>query len=523
MAAERLSMRKIKEVLRLKAAGQSNRAIARSLAISHSTVAEYLARARAAGLAWPLAPEWTEAELEARLFPVPQPSNVPRPLPDWAEVHRELKARKRTSVTLQLLWLEYKETNPDGLQYSQFCERYRHWRGGLDLVLRQEHRAGEKVFVDFAGQTVPVIDRATGEVTEAQIFVGVLGASSFTYAEACPNQELPAWIGAHVRMYEFFGGVPKATVPDNVKAGVRHACFYDPDFNSTYHEMAVHYGTAVLPTRVREPRDKAKAEAGVLVVERWILARLRKLTFFSLAELNREIRRLLELLNDRPFQKLEGSRRTLFEGLDHPALLPLPQERYEFARWKKARVNIDYHVNVFGHYYSVPHTLVRQQVDVRITDRAVEILHSGRRVAAHARGHHKGSFSTNPAHRPKAHQRYPEWTPSRLVAWAEKTGPRTGELARQILENKPHPEQGYRACLGLIRLGDTYSAARLEAACDRALKIRGISYRSVKSILQSGLDQVPLEEQASLPLPRTTPTSAAASIYAAATTGEFVC
>ncbi len=272
-----------------------------------------------------------------------------RPLPDWAEVHRELKAKKRTGITLQLLWLEYKEEHPYGLQYSQFCERYRRWRGGLDLVLRQEHRAGEKAFVDFAGQTVPVVDRGTGEIREAEIFVGVLGASNYTYAEACWSQELPEWIGAHVRMYEYFGGVPQLTVPDNLKAGVRHACYYEPDLNPTYHELAVHYGTAVLPARVRKPRDKAKAEAGVLLVERWILARLRKLTFFSLAELNREIRRLLDLLNDRPFQKLEGSRRSLFETLDRPALLPLPEQRYEFARWKKARVNIDYHIDVLGH------------------------------------------------------------------------------------------------------------------------------------------------------------------------------
>ena len=310
-------------------------------------------------------------------------------MPDWAEVHREMKARKRTSVTLQLLWVEYKEANPDGLQYSQFCELYRGWRGGLDRVLRQEHRAGEKAFVDYAGQTVPVVDRSTGEIREAQIFVAVLGASNFTYAEACWSQELPEWIGAHVRMLEFFGGVPDLLVPDNVKAGVRAACSYEPDLNPTYHELAVHYGTSVLPTRTRKPRDKAKVEVGVLIVERWILARLRKLTFFGLAELNREIRRLLDLLNDRPFQKLEGTRRSLFESLERPALRPLPELRYEFARWKKARVNIDYHVDVAGHYYTVPHTLVREQVDVRFTAGTVEILHGGRRVAVHVRGHRK--------------------------------------------------------------------------------------------------------------------------------------
>lgn len=523
MAAERLSMRKIKEVLRLKAAGHANRAIARSLRIAHSTVREYLSRAEVAELGWPLPEGLTEAELEARLFPPPRPSNVERPLPDWAEVHRELKAKKRTGVTLQLLWIEYKEDHPDGLQYSQFCELYRRWRGSLDLVLRQEHRAGEKVFVDFAGQTVPVVDRATGEVRESQIFVGVLGASNYTYAEACWSQELPEWIGAHVRMYEYLGGVPQLAVPDNLKAGVRHPSYYEPDLNPTYHEMAVHYGTAVLPARTRKPRDKAKAEAGVLLVERWILARLRKLTFFSLAELNREIAHLLDLLNDRPFQKLEGSRRSLFETLDRPALLPLPEQRYEFARWKKARVNIDYHIAVLGHYYSVPHALVRQQVDVRITRTTIEILHSGRRVAAHLRSHRKGGFTTEPGHRPKAHQKHLEWTPSRIIAWAEKTGPATGDLTRQILESKPHPEQGYRACLGLLRLGKRHSPERLEAACARALRIGGISYRSVKSILQSGLDRLPLEEQASLALPQNHEHVRGGPYYAAAANGALSC
>jgi transposase len=516
-------MRKIKEVLRLTAAGSTQREVARSLAISHSTVREYLSRAKRAGVDWPSAAESTDAELEGRLFPAPLPSYVPRPLPDWAVVHEEMKARRRTGVTLQLLWIEYKGESPDGIGYSRFCGLYNQWRSRLDLVLRQEHRAGEKVFVDFAGQTVPIVDGTTGEVRDAQIFVGVLGCSNYTYAEACWSQELPEWIGAHVRMFEFFGGVPEAVVPDNLRTGVRHACYYDPDLNPTYHELAVHYGTVVLPTRVRKPRDKAKVEAGVQLVERWILARLRKLTFFSLDELNREIRRLLELLNDRPFQKLEGTRRSLFESLDRSALKPLPEQPYEFARWKKARVNIDYHVDVLGHYYSVPYTLVREQVDVRVTSAAVEILHSGRRIAAHARGHRKGGFTTDPSHRPKAHQKQLEWTPSRIVAWAEKTGPRTAELARRILESKPHPEQGYRACLGLMRLGETYTPERLEAACNRALTIQGISYRSVKSILQSGLDQLPLAEQMPLTLPQNHEHIRGGLYYAAAAKGEIEC
>ena len=515
MAAERLSMRKIKEVLRLEAAGHSERSIARSLGISHSTVRLYRERARAASLAWPLPEGLSERELEARLFPPPPPSTQARPLPEWRSVHDELKKK---GVTLQLLWVEYKEACPDGLQYSQFCERYRQWRGGLDLVLRQEHKAGEKVFIDFAGQTLPVIDRASGEVHEVQIFLGVLGASNYTYAEALWSQSLPEWIAAHVRMYEYFGGVPALSVPDNLKAGVTHPSFYEPDLNPTYQELAVHYGTTVLPTRTRKPRDKAKVEVGVQIVERWILARLRNHSFFHLAEVNQEIGRLLEELNARPFQKLPGSRRSRFEALDRPALQPLPSTRYEYAQWKKARVNIDYHVEVEGHYYSVPYPLVRQRVEARISAATVELFHEGRRVAAHARSRRKGGFTTLPGHRPKAHQKHLEWTPSRLIGWAEQTGPKTAELVRAIFEEKPHPEQGYRACLGLLRLGDRYGKGRLEAACTRALKIRGHSYRSVKSILQSGLDQLPEQTPAPLALPQEHENLRGADYYATAAT-----
>lgn len=517
MTAERLSMRKVKEALRLHAERRSIRSIAQSLGVAHSTVSEYLRRARAAALRWPLPPEVTDAELEKHLFPVPAASPVARAVPEWSEMHRELS---RKGVTLQLLWLEYKETHADGYQYSQFCEHYRRWCGTLDLVLRQPHKAGEKVFVDYAGQTAPLIDRETGELHPAQIFVGVLGASNFTYAEATWTQELPDWIGAHVHMYEYFGGVPALTVPDNLKSGVRHACYYDPDLNPTYHELATHYRTTVLPTRTAHPRDKAKVEVGVQVVERWILARLRHHTFFALDELNQEIWRLLEILNDRPFKKLEGTRRSLFQTLDRPALRPLPPTPYEYARWKKARVNIDYHIDVLGHYYSVPYTLVRQEVDVRITARTIEVLHHGRRIAAHRRSERRGGFTTDPAHRPKSHQRHLEWTPSRILRWAQQTGPRTADLVQHILESRPHPEQGYRACLGLFRLGQRYSPPRLEAACARALALGATSYRSVKSILQNGLDRLPLEEQTTLTLPRDHHHVRGASYYATSTSGE---
>jgi transposase len=502
MAAKRLSMRKIKEVLRLRAQGLSNRAIARGLNIPRTTVRRYRRRAEEAGLSWPLPEGLTESALEARLFPPPAPvGRHLRAQPDWKHIHEELR---RPGVTLQLLWLEYKEEHPKGFQYSRFCELFREWKGSLDPVLRQEHRFGEKLFVDYAGQTMPVVDSETGEVREAQIFVGTLGASNFTFSEATWSQSLPDWIGSHVRTFEYVGGVPELVVPDNLASGVTKACRYDPDVNPTYQEMATHYGVAILPTRKAKPRDKAKVETGVQIAERWILARLRNHTFFSLDELNREIRRLLEELNDRPFQKLEGSRRSLFESSERPVLRPLPNHRYEYAEWKKARVNIDYHIAVDNHFYSVPHRLVRKQVDVRLTASSVEALHDGKRVAAHARSRRKGGFTTDPSHLSRAHKEYREWTPSRIVSWAEQTGPHTATLAARIMEARPHPEQGYRACLGILRLGKRYSPERLEAACQRALKIGAATYRSVESILKTGKDQVALddEEQTTLTLPQ---------------------
>jgi len=500
MPAERLSMRKIREVLRLRAQGWSDREVARSVKVARTTVRRIRARAEAVGLTWPLPEDLTESALEALLYPPPPPPGLyPRPLPDWKSIHAELR---RKGVTLQLLWLEYKATHPDGYQYSRFCELYHAWKDKLDPVLRQEHKAGEKIFVDYAGQTVPVVDPETGEICQAQIFVGVLGASNFTFAEATWTQSLPDWTASHVRMFAYFGGVSELLIPDNLGSGVSKACRYEPDVNPTYQELANHYSTAVLPTRKAKPRDKAKVENGVLVAERWILAPLRNHTFFSLAELNAEIARLLEALNDRPFQKLDGTRRSLFESLDRPALKPLPATPYEYAEWKKAGVNIDYHVAVENHFYSVPYRLLRQQVEVRLTASTVEILHDGHRVAAHPRSRRKGGFTTDPTHRPKAHQEHLEWTPSRMIRWAQETGPHTAALVTQIIETKPHPEQGYRPSLGILRLGERYSPERLEAACHRALATGTVSYRSVKSILEHGLDGLPLEEQATLDLPQ---------------------
>ncbi len=491
MAARRLSMRKIKEVLRLKwEFGSSNKQIANSCNIARSTVREYLIRAQNAGLSWPLDPDLDDSALETLLFPIkPVIPSSQRQMPPMDYLFREMKKKR---VTLQLLWYEYKETNPDGYQYSQFCHLYRQWVKKLDVTLRQEHRAGEKLFVDYAGQTFPIVDRDTGEIIDAYIFIATLGASNYTFAEASLRQDLPSWIDAHVHAFEFFGGVTEILVPDNTKTGIKHPCRYEPDINPTYQDLADHYGTTVIPARPGRPRDKAKVESAVLVAERWILAALRNHQFFSLAELNRAIGEKLHDLNSRKFNKLNTNRRALYETIDKPALKPLPVHRFEYAEWKKLMVNIDYHIEVEHHYYSVPHQLVKKQVDVRITNHTIEVLFKNRRVASHKRNHQQGLFTTLPEHMPKSHQRYLEWTPSRIIKWAANNGPNTEKLVTRIMENRPHPEQGFRSSLGIIRLANRYDPQRLEDACVRALRIKGYSYKSVKSILKNGLDQQPL-------------------------------
>ncbi|GAW92111.1 IS21 family transposase [Calderihabitans maritimus] len=483
-------MRNIKEILKLKwEQGLSNRKIARSIKASPTTVKDILVRAEKANLSWPLPEELDDEKLEALLYPAVVKTKGCRPEPDYEYIHRELRKK---GVTLQLLWLEYKEQHPDGLQYSQFCYKYQKWREKLDVSMRQTHKAGEKVFVDWAGQTFPIVNPKTGEAQDTFIFVAVLGASNYTYAEAFLSQELSHWIAAHCRAFEYFNGVPEIVVPDNLRTGVSRACYYEPEINPTYQEMASHYGTVVIPTRSRKPKDKAKVENAVLVVERWIMAALRKHTFFSLDELNRAIFSKLEELNQKPFQKLEGCRKELFETLDRPALKPLPAKRYEFAEWKKVRVNIDSHIEFDKNFYSVPHQLLKEQVEVRATASTVEIFYKGQRVASHQRVYGKGRHQTEPKHLPRAHQKYLEWTPSRLIHWSETIGPNTAELVKKILESRPHPEQGYRSCLGIMRLSKAYPKERMEAAAKRALTIGATSYRSLKSILEKGLDRLEL-------------------------------
>jgi len=494
MPKGRLSMRKLVEILRLSAAGLSARQIARGCGVARSTVASHLERMAMAGVTWPLAAGVNEEELERRLFaqePAVRGRDEARPLPDWEAVQKELRGE---GVTLRLLWEEYRQGQPAGYEYSQFCEHYRRWLGDVEVCLRHSYAGGERLFVDFAGMTLPLTDAPTGEVHEAEIFVAALGASHYLYAEATRSQQLPDWIEAHVHTFEYIGGVPAITVPDNLKSAVSRACRYEPELNPTYQDMALHYGTAVLPARPGKPRDKAKAETGVQVIEREVLAPLRHRVFFSLAAMNAAIWERLVVVNVRPFQKLKTSRLALFEELDKPALKPLPAQRYEYAEFRKVRVNIDYHVEVHGHYYSVPYDLKGEQLDARVTARLVEVLRRGRRVASHPRNDQAGRHTTDSRHMPKAHREYIEWTPSRIIAWAGKIGPDCALAVETIIASRQHPEQGYRSALGIIRLAKGYTETRVNAACRRALVLDVCALRSIKSILQTGKDRDAMED-----------------------------
>jgi len=501
MPTPRITMRQIREVLRLHLqAGLSYAETGRALKMAKSTVGAVVLMARAAGVDWATAQRLDDAELERRLYRPPVPRCSHQLEPNYAWIHQELK---RPGVTLQLLWEEYARGNRLAYKYTSFCIKYRAWVVSLARSMRQTHVAGEKLFVDYAGQTVPIFDAATGEITPAQIFVAVLGASNYTYACATARQTMDDWLGAVMQAFEFIGGVPLLLVPDQTRALIARPDPYEPQTGRTVEEFATHYGVAVLPARPGRPRDKPKVEAAVLLVERWILARLRNRRFFSLAELNAAIEQLLVELNARSFKKLPGCRRSAFESIDRPALRPLPAARFELARWKRARVNIDYHVEFDGHYYSVPHRLVRTEVELRITSTTLEVIAGNRRLASHVLSSRRGHHTTLPEHMPASHRAHHEWTPQRLIAWGERIGAATAAVVRWQMDNRPHPEQGYRACLGLQRLAREFTAPRLEAACARALSIAAPTYRSVASILKSGLDRQPLaaaEPRSALPL-----------------------
>lgn len=482
-------MRRIRETLRLHLQAElSYNEVGRTLKISKSVVGKYVSLARAAGVTWEIAKTLSDEDLEARLYRPAVPRASHQLAPDFAVVHQELK---RAGVTLMLLWEEYAQGNPLAYKYTSFCIKYREFALRQLRSMRQVHIAGEKLFVDYAGDTVPIVDATTGEITQAQIFVATLGASNYTFACATLRQTTEDWIGAQVLALEFIGGVPRLIVPDQTRALIKTPDRYDPEPNRTYEEFAKHYGCAVLAARPAHPRDKPKVEGSVLLVQRWILARLRNRRFFSLAELNRAIGQLLLDLNQRPFKKLPGCRRSAFESIDAPALKTLPAARFVISRFKAAKVNIDYHVEYEGHYYSVPHRLVGAKVDLRITGLLLECFASNQRVASHAVSALKGKFTTTPEHMPASHRAHLEWTPAKLIAWGQRIGVSTAAVVTWQLEHRPHPEQGYRACLGLLALVRRYSAQRLEAACTRAMAIRAPNLRSVTNILKSGLDRQP--------------------------------
>ena len=492
MPTERLSMRRIRDLLRLKFEnGLSSRSIAASLGISKGAVGDYLQRAQVAGLGWPIPEDLTDTALERLLFPgVRQASAPPRAEPNWAYIDQEMR---RTGVTRSLLWQEYRAEHPDGFGYAWFCEHYDVWKKRLSPTMRQSHAAGEKVFVDFAGDTIDVIDPVTGAAQAMKLFVAALGASSYIYSEARPSEGLADWIGCHAGMFAFFGGVTAIIVCDNLKAAVTNPDRYDPGLNRTYQDMARHYGTTVIPARPYKPRDKAKVEQSVLLVERWVLARLRNRRFFSLTELNLAIADLVAELNARIMKAYGASRAELFATVDAPALRPLPAEPYAFAIWKRCRVAPDYHVEVSGCWYSVPYRLIRELVDVRIADRTVEAFHKGERVASHAKSAGRRGHTTIADHMPSAHRRHASWTPARITAVAEKIGPATAALTQAIMTDRPHPEQGFRTCLGILALEKTYGRARLEAACQRGDLIKARSVGSIHSILKTGLDRAFLD------------------------------
>jgi len=489
-------MRHVREILRLSLdCGLSTRVVGERVGVGPTTVRDTLRRFDRSGLTWPVQPEMTDSDLESRLYGVPgvKPGRRKLPEPDWAVVARELK---RKHVTLQILWEEYHAANPDGYRYSRWCDLFRRWEGRLPLVMRQSHAGGEKLFVDYAGDTVPVVvDRRTGEIRDAHLFVAVLGGSSLSFACATWTEQFADWAEAHNAAFAFFGGAPQLLVPDNAKVAVIKACHFDPMLNRSYTDMARHYGTAVLPARPRRPKDKAKVEACVRIVERWVLGRLRNRIFYSLAELNAAIAECLADLNERRVLRQFGrTRRQLFEEVDAPNLKPLPPEPWVHAQWKRCRVGLDYHIALEQHHYSVPHRYARREVEVRYTARSVEIFLGGERIAVHMRGSGNGRHTTVPEHMPSSHRRYLDWTPAKIQEEAGRIGPMLSLLMERIIEDRPHPEQGYRSCLGIIGLSKRFGPERLEAAALRALEIGARNYPSVKSILEKGLDKVPVSK-----------------------------
>jgi transposase len=494
----RISMRKLKEAARLLLEFKLGvRQIARTCNISTSTAHAYVDRLKELDVPYGEIAAMGDDELGELLFPKEQRSSAKR-LPDFEYLSKEMTKK---GVTLLLLHEEYKKDNPGGYEQSRFYTLYREWAKKVDPVMRFTHKAGEKMFIDFSGDKAHYQDPTTGKIVEVELFISVLGASSYLYARAVSDQTTENFVNCTIKAFEFYGGCTEYVVPDNARSAVTHPSYYEPDINRVFAAMAEHYTIAVLPTRVRKPRDKAKVENGVLQAQRRILASLRNTTFFSLAELNKAIAEETKKLNERPMTGISKSRHDLFLEIDKPALRPLPQERYTLTAWKKGKVHIDYHIDVEKTHYSVPYTLLGQNVDISYTSSLVEIYHRGKRIASHMRVNKPGAFVTDKLHMPHSHRQYLEWTPERIKSWGEKIGLHTKLLMEAIMEHREHPEHGYRSCLGLIRLAKLYPPERVDQACKRACDLQAYNYKSVKALLERGLEKMsPEVKQKIIPL-----------------------
>jgi len=485
-------MRVIREVLRLAwSCGFNQRQVSISCNIARSSVQDCLLRAKGAKLSWPLPDDLDDTKLESLLYkPMGRPKSDKAPI-DFAYLHRELHSHK--GMTMGLLWQRYIERDPEGYQYSYFCTLFNEWAGKLDLVMKQEHLAGEKVFSDFAGSTLKVTSLDTGEVNFVKVFVCCLGASSYTFAKAYWSENAEAWCMGHAEAFSFFGGCPEIVVPDNPKPVVTKACPYEPDIHMDFLHMAQHFGVGVVPARVRKPKDKAKVEAAVKMATRWIIAVLKDRTFHSLAELNLEIAKLLEILNTRPFKKMPGSRRSAFEAIDRPALKALPQNRYEYTQNGFAKSHLDYHITIDDCQYSVPFQYAKKKLEYRLSTKTLEIFYRGNRIASHVRRLPHAKPATVKEHMPPNHQAYLDWTPERFIAWATKIGPDTKSLIEAVLGSREFPQQAFKSCLGILHLTKDYSDARLERAASCALRVRGFSYKTVKLILENQQENRPVD------------------------------
>ena len=485
---KRTAMRKIRDVLRLHFESKlSNRQIADALRISKTSVFNIMDRFKESEITWPIPQEMSDTELEANIYSGKPLKGKEDILPDFEYIHEELT---RPHMTLELLWNEYSQNNPDGLGRSSFYRHYQKYRKGLSISMKVIHKGGDKVFVDYSGDGLQYYNRETGKWVETEFFVSSWGASSYSYAEGTESQNGQDWVKSHIRAVQYFGCVPNAFVPDNLKSGVTKANFYEPDINALYGKFAEHYDTAILPARVRKPKDKPVVESNVLHMQRFIFGRLRNRTFFSLADLNEAVWEALELYNDRPMQQYKKSRSERFELLDKPYAKPLPSSPFEFTQVKyDVRVAPNYHIEFDKHYYSVPHEIAREYVDVYQINNILEIYHDGNHICRHRKEQPNYRYTTKNEHMPSNHKFVKGWSAPWFIAQAHKTGAATAELVTRVMQNRKHPEQGFRTAMGLLSLSKKYPKERVEKAAERALYFGNLTCKAMKAILEQGLEE----------------------------------